>query len=162
MLSQDVAALGGEGFLVHYERAMGRSLRPGVLARVAARLHAGSLDRELIAGADPSRSAALAARASKLTSRRTRALIADGLERSLQDAQGARRRFSAVSAKSPVLACAKEVGELAELLRGREPLYAPGIALISELLSDGSGPAYRGRPQTLARRLDEARTAMRG
>ncbi len=97
-----------------------------------------------------------------LTSRRTRAQIAEGLERSLRDAQGPQRRFSAVSPHSPVLAGAQEVRDLAELLRGSEVLYVPGIALLNELLTDGGGPVYRGQPQALLRRLGEARAALLG
>jgi hypothetical protein len=40
------------------------------------------------------------------------------------------------------------------------PVYARGIALLNELLTDGNGPAYHGTVESLARRLDEARMAL--
>jgi hypothetical protein len=161
MLAHRTATVGGESFVVRYERKS-RSLSPGAHARIAAHLRSSSLDRALIAGADPTASAALAARATILTSRRTRALLAEGLERSLQAAQGTQRRWWAVSPRSPLLANASAVRELAALLRADGPLYAPGLAILNQLMSDGSGPAYRDQPQHAARRLREARAAMTG
>ncbi len=155
------AGRAGSSLTAGYERRR-RSLHPRALARITARLRASSLDRALIAGAEPAASSALAARATTLTSRRTRLLIAEGLEHALSAGQGPQRRWWAVSPRSPLLANDAAVRELAELLRGDAPLYAPGIAILNGLLTDGSGPAYRGRPQHAARLLDEARTAMVG
>ncbi len=139
-----------------------RPARPGRLARVAAHARAGSLDRALIAGADPARSPQLAARAALLTAPRTRALIAGGLEGLVQAARGPRGRWSAVSAGAPLLASAAELLELAALLRGDAPLYARGVAMLDELLTDGTGPAYHGERDQLARVLREARAALAG
>lgn len=119
-----------------------------------------SLDRALIAGADPSSSAQLAARAAQLTSARTRALIAEGLERLLRVAQGPRRRWCAVSRRGELLANASRLHELAGLLVSDAPLYARGIAMLNQLLTDGTGPAYLGEGERLARQLDEARAAL--
>jgi hypothetical protein len=42
-------------------------------------------------------------------------------------------------------------------------LYAPGIAMLQRLLSDGTGPAYWQRAdRTLAQALSEAHAALRG
>ncbi len=139
-----------------------RAARPGRLARLAARARAGSLDRALIAGADPARSPQLSARAALLTSPRTRTAIAGGLERLVEAARGPRGRWCAVSAGAPLLASAAELLELAELLRGRAPLYARGVAMLNELISDGTGPAYHGERDELARVLREARSALAG
>ena len=159
MLSQRTAPSAGQGFLVGHERRRA-SVRPDIFARIASHLRAGSLERELIAGADPSASKALAARAVTLCSRRTRTELASGLERSLAAARGPQRRWWAVSPHSPLLANAGEVRELTELLRGDEPLRAAGVAMLKRLLTDGSGPAYRGEPQLAARPLREAHAAM--
>ena len=149
-----------DSFRSGYDHVSRRTLGSGRAARLAAWARSGSLDRQLIAGADVAGSPRLAARAAKLTAPRTRALIADGLERLLQAAQGPQRRWSAVGRGDPLLANTAEIGELAVLLRGTTPLRARGIAILSELLSDGTGPAYNGGREDLARRLHEARIAL--
>jgi hypothetical protein len=160
MLSQKIQTVDGESFSVGYERRVVRSLRPGPLARLTARVHSQSLDRALIAGADPSGSPQLAARTAQLTSPRTRALISGGLERLLRGAQGPQRRWSAISRRGQLLANASRLHELAGVLASDVPVYARGIALLNELLTDGNGPAYHGTVESLARRLDEARMAL--
>jgi hypothetical protein len=162
MLSQKIRTVDGESFSVGYERRVVSSLRPGPLARLTARVHSQSLDRALIAGADPSGSPRLAARTAQLTSPRTRALIAGGLERLLRGAQGPQRRWWAVSRRDQLLANASRLHELAGMLASDLPLYARGIALLNQLLTDGSGPAYHGPGEGLARRLDEALMALQG
>ncbi len=78
----------------------------------------------------------------------------------MRAARGPQRRWWAVSPHSPLLANADELRELAELLRGGEPLRPAGMAILNGLLTDGSGPAYRGQPRAAARLLREARAAM--
>jgi hypothetical protein len=159
MISQRIAPTARRRLVLQHERRAA-SLTPDLFARIASHLRAGSLERELIAGADPLASPALAARAATLCSRRTRTELAAGLERSLAAARGPQRRWWAVSPHSPLLASADEVRELAELLRGEAPLRAAGVAMLKRLLTDGGGPAYRGRPHAAARPLREARAAM--
>jgi hypothetical protein len=134
----------------------------GRLARLLARAHAARLDEALIGAADPARSPQLAARAAHLTGRRSRAAIADGLERLLQAAEGPRGHTGVLARAGHVLANGDLLHELAGELRGTAPLYAQGIAIVNRLLTDGTGPAYLGDRQRLARRLCEARAAMRG
>ncbi|HME05381.1 MAG TPA: hypothetical protein VKG38_20320 [Solirubrobacteraceae bacterium] len=150
-----------ESFPIRDDRVAPRTLGPGRVARLVARLRAGSLDRKLIAGADPASSPQLAARAARLTAPRTRALIAEGLDGLLQAAHGPKQRWSAVGRRDALLANAEEISDLAALLHGDVPLRARGIAMLSELLSDGAGPAYHGGREELARHLGEARVAMR-
>jgi hypothetical protein len=45
--------------------------------------------------------------------------------------------------------------------RGSDRVGAPGMAILSMLLSDGTGPAYRGSEPDLRRRLGEARALLR-
>jgi hypothetical protein len=144
------------------DRAAGRVLRPTLLARLAARMRAGELNRALSGGADPAASCQLAARAMKLTSPSFRVSLADGLERLLATAQGPQRHRRVQPRRSAVLANASELHELASLLSGSAPLYARGIAIADELVSDGTGPAYVGGADALARRLAEARWALSG
>jgi hypothetical protein len=166
--SAEALAIGGETIgathpesePVRYLRGTRRAIRPGRLARLVGRLQAGSLDRQLINGADPSNSPKLAARAAGLTTPHTRALIAGGLERLLEVAQSPSRRWSAVGRGEPLLANAEEICELAELLRGSAPLQARGVAIVNRFLTDGTGPAYHGGHEEIASQLREARLAM--
>jgi hypothetical protein len=162
MLSQKIGTVDGESFSVGYECLVVRSLHPGPLARLTARVRWQSLDRALVAGADPSGSPQLAARTAQLTSPRTRLLVAEGLERLLRAAQGPQRRWWAVSRRDPLLANASTLHELAGMLVSGTPLYARGLAMLNQLLTDGNGPVYHGTAESLARRLDQARVALEG
>jgi hypothetical protein len=159
MVSRGLDYADGERFTAAHERRGARALGPGRRARLAAHVHAHSLDQALIAGADPSGSASLAARSAHLVSWRTRAQIAEGFERLVQAAQEPPRRWWAVAPDGPALANAAAIRELAALLRGDVPLYARGVAMLNQLLRDGSGPAYRGAVEHLARELREAHAA---
>ncbi len=134
----------------------------GALARLAARLRAGSLDRALARGADPRSSRQLAARARLLTSPGRRAQAAQALERLVRSAQGPHRRWWALTHHNTVLAHSSELHELASLLRSEQPVYAHGVAALNELLSDGGGPVYRDRRDELASRLRFVRAAIEG
>jgi hypothetical protein len=145
-----------------YDRVANRALEPGRLARLLAHARPGSLDKALIEGCDPAGSPQLAARAATLTDRRSRRAIADGLERLLRSAEGHPRPTGVLRGGGHVLANGPVLRELASALRGSAPLYARGIALVNQLLTDGAGPAYQGDSRRLARRLDEARAAIGG
>jgi hypothetical protein len=138
------------------------NLQPGPLTRLLAGLRGGSLDRALAAGADPAASRELTARASIVTSPRFRRALAEGLERWLQAAYGRPHSRRVLPPRSLAAANAGQVRDLIAQLRGSAPLYARGVAAVDELLSDTTGPAYRGDGDTLARRLAEARTGMDG
>jgi hypothetical protein len=135
---------------------------PGRRAKLAARLRSGTLDRALIAGADPARSGALAARAALLTSRRCRTEVAEGLERLVGAARGPQRRWWDLGHREAVLENSRELQELAMELRGDSPVYASGVARLHRLIVDGTGPAHGGRASALARELSDARAALGG
>ncbi len=137
-------------------RAPARSRR----SRLAARLRASSLDRELIAGGDPSSSPRLAARAAQLTTPRMREQLATGLDRLAASARGPQQRWTAIGRREALRGNLDEIGELAALLRSDTPLYAGGIAILNEFLSDGAGCAYHGEREEIAGRLQAARLAM--
>jgi hypothetical protein len=136
--------------------------RPGPAVRIAARVRAHRLDGTLIAGGDPSASRKLAARAATLTSRRSRSLLASGLDQLVRSARAPACRMRVRPHRSSILANAEELGELASMLRGRAPLYASGIAALGALMADPSSPAYLGDRDALTRRLRAARAAMSG
>jgi hypothetical protein len=133
---------------------------PAALSRLLARSLAPRLDGALIAGADPAGSTLLAARAALLTSARMRGSLADSLHSLVRAAQGPQRRWWALGSRDAVLANASELDALAMLLASQTPLYARGLALLNELLTDGTGPAYRGDATALSRALSDARTAL--
>ena len=149
-------------FPSRYDRASERALRPGRLARAFARARSGTLNDALIAGADPASSRALAARTRQLTSPRSRAALAQGLDRLLRSAQADPGRWRVCPPRRAVCANASALGELASLLVSAAPLYARGVAALEQLVSDGTGAAYRGDPEALARGLEECRAAMTG
>jgi hypothetical protein len=130
--------------------------------RLTARLRGGALDRALIAGADPSSSAALAARASLLTSTCHRERLADGLGQLMRRAEEPQRRWWDPAERQAISANRSELHRLAVALRGGGPLYAAGVARLNRLLSDGTGPAFAGDAAALAGALGEARAALAG
>ncbi len=149
-------------FSSRYEQVTERALNPGVLARLFARARASTLNAALIAGADPTCSRQLAARALQLSSPRSRGSLASGLDTLLRSAQAPAGRLRVRPARGAVCANASVLAELAGLLSGASPLYVQGVAALEQLLSDGTGPAYHGSDEVLARRLRECRAAMTG
>jgi hypothetical protein len=151
-----------QSFAATYDRVAERTIEPGWISRSLARVRARALDRALISGADPTDSTQLAARACKLTSPSNRALLASGIDRLLTAAVEPPSRAHLAPQRTTVLSHAGELRELVALLRGQSPLYARGLAMLGELLTDGTGPVYRGQPEALGRRLEEARYALAG
>jgi len=145
---------------------------------ILARGKAPGLDRQLANGAAPEASALLAARAMVLTSPRYRRGLAASLRRLLAAAADPQTRPPLLSAsRSPGVArqpyipmrrdeitrSAAELAGLAGCLADPEPVPARGVALVSQLLSDGGGPLYRagGRDDlsTVIERASQALTS---
>jgi hypothetical protein len=126
--------------------------------QVLARGQAARLDRALAEGASPEASVSLAARAARLTSTQFRRDLAASLRRILV-AAGEPERLAApashlsfgvsrsvrvplgttrIGRSAPLLA------ELASRLLEPGPVPARGVAMVTELLADGTGPLYRG------------------
>jgi hypothetical protein len=135
------------------ERLILKRLRPW--HQVLVRSQAARLDRELAEGASPEASASLAARATQLTSTEFRRDLAASLRRILAAAGkpapqvaapaplGSARplrvplRLTRISESAPLLA------ELASRLLEPGPVPVRGVALVAQLLADGTGPLYR-------------------
>jgi hypothetical protein len=129
-----------------------RRLRPW--HRLLARWHGPRLDRELADGASPEASPSLAARTVRLTSMAFRQELATSLERILAAAtmpavpvaarvsSGATcpphvpLRRARISQSAPLL------GALAAQLAEPAPVPARGVAMVTQLLADGTGPLY--------------------
>lgn len=115
--------------------------------RVRAQLTARRLDRDLAMGFSPDADVLHALRARALVRPRQRRLMARCLARAVEEAEGtARYSPGAVpTARARVLAAVGELRRLAELLLAPAPLPARGLAMVSILVSDGSGPLYFDR-----------------
>jgi len=127
--------------------------------RLLAFWHQGALDRQLAAGIDPRDTAALAVRADRLTTRRSRKRLANGLTRALSSAQHPRAGLSAAARpQAPeLIAAGSLLAALDHLLRGPEPVSPQGIALVRALLTDAGSPLYQpNQAGALADRLASA------
>ena len=139
------------------------AMNPGVGTRLAARVRRATLDRALSEGADPARSALIAARAAQLTSVSSRARVARGLESLALTAERPPSRVRVLPARAAIDANRAELLEIAGTLRDREPVYAQGVATLELLLRDGTGPAYTDRRgEAVARALELARDRLSG
>jgi len=130
-----------------------RRLRPW--HRVLARSWAARLDRELAEGVSPEASASLAARAARLTSTEFRRDLAASLRRILiaagEPVPSAATRVPLKVARPPripvratrVSTSAPLLAELASRLLEPGPVPARGVAMVTRLLADGTGPLYR-------------------
>jgi hypothetical protein len=151
-----------------------RPLRPW--HRMLARGLAVSLDRQLAEGARPEANAMLAARAMFLTSIKYRRGLAANLRRLLVASVSAQARprlmaasRSAGAARQPqiplgrdqIARSASELAELASSLVTQGPVPARGVAMVSQLLTDGGGPLYRaGCPDDLNVIIERASRAL--
>jgi hypothetical protein len=106
---------------------------------------AAQLDRQLAAGASPRASLVLAVRAHRITTRRSRVRVADGLARAFRDARAGTRGFSAAVRphRREMLAARSVLDTIERRLRDRGPVAARGVAMLRLLLIDGTSPLYR-------------------
>ena len=140
-----------------------RLLGPSITVRAAARLRRNKLDRALIASADPAASRLIAARTAQLGRRSTRARLADGLELLARSADAPHGRSRILPSRAAVSRNRRDLLELADTLRRDVPLYARGLAMLSVILTDGTGVTYTDhRGHALARQLASARATLAG
>jgi hypothetical protein len=133
---------------------VGDPFAPRPAARLLARTRGPWLDDALRAGADPSESTLLAARAAALGSRRARRALSRALERVVRSAQLPPSRVHVNPCREAVLANTSALDDLAERLGDKAPVYAQGVARLGALLTDGSGPVYWGDADALAEQLE--------
>ena len=155
------ASLAGRDHLSYRRRWLGRGA--GIRLALLARWHAAELDRQLVAGARPHGGTLLAVRAERITGRRHRERMADGLARVVRDAQAASHGFSAAvhPDRGEVLAARTVIAALHRRLRAPEPVEPRGVILLRGLLTDGNGPLYRpSEPGALGSRLRAAAAAL--
>jgi hypothetical protein len=134
-----------------------RRLRPW--HQLLAACQAGRLDHELAEGASPEASAMLAVRAMRLTSMGFRHDLAESLQRIIMVSTGEPvpvRSAPVAAPKSPGAARAPRVplrqtrisqsarllADLASRLAAPGPVPVRGVAMVTRLLSEGTGPLY--------------------
>lgn len=131
-------------------------------SRWTAMVRASRLDTQLAVGATAAPGTALAARASRLTTRNHREFLARILCEALGDA---RDRTAFRGLRTPVhrvnvAAAAPVIDDVVAILRAPQPVDARGLARLSRILADGKGPLYRFGRGDLVGRLEAARAAM--
>ncbi len=162
MLAHNTITTAEEQFSGVYETADRRVMDPGPLARLIAVVRTGRLNAALAAGADPSACAQLAAHATMLSTVRTRGAIADQLDRlAAPTSTKLGGRWGVRPNRNAIFANAGTIQVISTLLRESTPVYAPGIAMLSELLRDGTGPLYLGDDSALRAFLVDALNLMR-
>jgi hypothetical protein len=143
----------GLGTLCHplprYCDRLGAQLdRPALALRVLVFASRRSLDDALADGASPVWTPELALRARQLVSRSSRQQLATSLERLVTEAQRSVSPCAVAAVPLPrreILQAQTPLFSIAARLRDERPVYVRGVALLSRLLSDGSGPAYNPR-----------------
>jgi len=120
--------------------------------RMLARCATVRLDRELAAGTSPEASVSLAARAMQLTSMKFRRDLVTSVQRILAAAgeRPAVRRSQTAAIHPPRLPlCGARISQsaaplarLAAYLAAPGPVPVRGVAMVSQLLADGTGPLY--------------------
>ncbi len=127
--------------------------------RLLTRLRASSLDDELAAGASPESSVTLALRAGQLCRPSHRRLLSHSLIRVVAAAEkpaGSLRK--APVNRDAVRGVREELEAAAERLGAAGPVDVRGVARISGLLTDGTGPLYQASRR--GRLRDELRAAL--
>jgi hypothetical protein len=116
-------------------------------ARLASRLFASSLDRQLAEGRSPESNLLLAARARVLVTPLTRRALVQSWQNLLAQARrppSMRNPRAVLNCKS-ILACESDIQEIVDALLNPLPISARGPAMASWLLSNGTGPVYNRR-----------------
>jgi hypothetical protein len=115
--------------------------------QILVRGRAMQLDRALAAGTSPEASASLAVRAAQLTSTGLRHDLAASLRRILmtagEPAWPAARTVRVPLRTARVSQAASLLAELASRLLEPGPVPARGVAMVTLMLADGTGPLYR-------------------
>ena len=133
--------------------------------RILARLQAPWLDLALASGADPSGSPQLERRAAHLLSHLNRTRVVGALRQSRRSAgsQIDPRDLRVAVDLEEVTIAERQLVELEELLIGTTPVYARGVAMASQIVSEGTGPLYAPRRRgELRERVAKVLAALRG
>jgi hypothetical protein len=136
--------------------------RPSWWDRIRTRIGADALDRQLATGRSPLSSVSLALRADRLARPKRCRRLAEGLRRAEEAARRPAGGWSGVPvAAAPLAGARAELDALARRLTAPSPPGVRGLAIVSTLLHDGTGPLYRNSPNTSLRaELQRAREGL--
>ncbi len=114
-------------------------------ARLVARVLAPCLDRRLAQGRPPESGLLLAARAHLLVSPAMRLALAHQWESLVVQARTppVPRDPRVPVNRDAILACRSDIEEMVNAVSAPRPTPARGLAMVSRLLTDGTGPLYR-------------------
>jgi hypothetical protein len=142
-------------------RASSPSTRPTrITARVIAKLLAARFDKQLAAGATPTRGSAMAVHATRLRSVTERAQLAASL-RSIVEGERSIAHIHQVGVHRARVGAASEVIEqVIGRLQGTESVQARGVAQLRVLMSNAAGPFYQYGSGELRVELRAALAAM--
>jgi hypothetical protein len=121
-----------------------------LLARLRAFWRRVELDRQLAQGVAPDTSPALLQRSRVLSSWRVRHTLADGLESVIVEAATPPRRAMGAAVpvqREAVLDAQDDLLRLVAALRAEPAAPVRGIAMASQLLTDGAGPVFAPHPR---------------
>jgi hypothetical protein len=133
--------------------------KPGRLLRLAVWIRRRRLDAELAAGWNPLGSPALALRARQLAEPAQRRCLATAIERALDLARRPAYRSGMIAPCRLDAAAERDLRYIALRLRTSGPIGERGAAIVSKLISDGTGPLYN--PAISHRLRDQAVLALR-
>ena len=138
--------------------------RPALALRIRVAVRRRALDKDLARGDSPLRSDVYALRARQLVERRSRERLAEALERLVERAERTPSPGAIVwLPKREIIDARTELLSLARRLRDARPVYACGVAMVSQLVCDGTGPAFTPRAGlSLRRAIAEATVALEG
>jgi hypothetical protein len=130
--------------------ASSRTIREGpIRATLKSWLRGWELDRQLAAGCSPETDAALAMRAHRITSRRSRRRLAGGLARALRAIEPGRPILTAAARPNleEVRAARTVLASLERRLWAKQQIAPRGAAMLTLLLSDCTSPLYQPTEQ---------------
>lgn len=128
--------------------------------RLAVWLRRRRLDADLARGANPLESPALGLRARQLGEPAQRHCLATAIERALDHVRRPPRRSGLVAPGDLDRAAQHHLERIACRLRSNRPIGERGDALVSELVSDGTGPLYNPGDESPAARPGGAGSAL--
>jgi hypothetical protein len=135
-----------------------------IMTRLRTRLHRASYDEKLAFGASPASSPELLLRAGQLLDPAQREHLAAALQRVVLEAQNQWPPAAAdiVPLRHPAIReCAPELTSIVRRMRDDgEPLGVRGVAMVSQLLHDGTSPLYSAGNGDLKHRARSIRLAL--
>ena len=164
MTVSGISTLGANEILDVFEELGAGLERPALALRIRVAVRRRVLDEDLARGDSPLRSDVYALRARQLVEQRSRERLVRALERLVEGAEGTPSLSEIVwLPKRDIRDARTGLLSLARRLRDTRPVYACGVAMVSQLVCDATGPAFTPRAGLALRRaIAEAAVALEG